>query len=191
MKFTKLALIAALALVGPALLALAGPAKAGHYVLAAQQVTKETRDGIKNFSRLETTVACAGAITSDAMPEIKKMGFASVINLREAQEPGADVDKHRAAAEAAGLRYYHVPFNGAKPDPKAADQFVKIISSKEAEPAFIHCGGGNRAAMMWLIKRIVVDKWRSTRGGGSGSARADERRAQAVGVEYARPIDRT
>ena len=73
------------------------------------------------------------------MPEIKKMGFASVINLREAQEPGADIDKHRAAAEAAGLRYYHVPFNGAKPDPKVADQFVKIISSTEAAPAFIHC----------------------------------------------------
>lgn len=126
---------------------------------SAQQVTKETRDGIKNFSRLETTVACAGAITADAMPEIKKMGFVSVINLREAQEPGADIEKHRAAAEAAGLRYYHVPFNGAKPDPKAADQFVKIISSKEAAPAFIHCASANRASAMWLIKRIVVDHW--------------------------------
>src|SRR5215210_6177314 len=121
--------------------------------VAAQQVTKETRDGIKNFSRLETTVACAGAITSDAMPEIKKMGFVSVINLREAQEPGADIEQHRAAAEAAGLRYYHVPFNGAKPDPKVADAFVKIISSKEASPAFIHCASANRASAMWMIKR--------------------------------------
>lgn len=125
----------------------------------AQQVTKESRDGIKNFARLETTVACAGAITSDAMPEIKKMGFASVINLREAQEAGADIDKQRAAAEAAGLRYYHVPLNSAKPDPRAADAFVKVITSKEAEPAFIHCASANRAAAMWLIKRIVVDKW--------------------------------
>ena len=127
--------------------------------VSAQQVTKETRDGIKNFSRLETTVACAGAITAEAMPEIKKMGFASVINLREAQEPGADIEKHRAAAEAAGLRYYHVPFNGAKPDPKAADQFVKVISSTESAPAFIHCASANRASAMWLIKRIVVDHW--------------------------------
>ena len=115
----------------------------------AQQVTKETRDGIKNFARVETTVACAGAITADAMPEIKKMGFASVINLREAQEPGADIEKHRAAAESAGLRYYHVPLNGAKPDPKAADAFVKVISSSEAAPAFIHCASANRAAAMW------------------------------------------
>ncbi len=98
----------------------------------AQQVTKESREGIKNFARVETTVACAGAITTDAMPEIRKMGFVSVINLREAQEPGADVEKHEAAAKAAGLRYYHVPFNGAKPDPKVADQFVKVISSKRS-----------------------------------------------------------
>ena len=144
MKLTIFALIATLGVAGYA---------------SAQQVTKETREGIKNFSRLETTVACAGAITTEAMPEIRKMGFVSVINLREPQEPGADIEKHRAAAEAAGLRYYHVPFNGAKPDPKAADAFVKAISSKGAEPAFIHCAGGNRAAGMWLIKRLVVDHW--------------------------------
>jgi len=64
--------------------------------VSGQQVTKETRDGIKNFSRLETTVACAGAITADAMPEIRKMGFVSVINLREAQEPGAQPEPSRA-----------------------------------------------------------------------------------------------
>ena len=115
--------------------------------------------GSRTSHALETTVACAGAITADAMPEIKKMGFVSVINLREAHEPGADIEKHEAAAKAAGLRYYHVPFNGAKPDPKAADQFVKVISSNDAEPAFIHCASANRASAMWLIKRLAVDRW--------------------------------
>ena len=33
------------------------------------------------------------------------------------------------------------------------------ITTKGAEPAFIHCAGGNRAATMWLIKRIAVDHW--------------------------------
>ena len=128
-------------------------------VTAAQQVTKESVPGVKNMARLETTVACAGAITAEALPEIKKMGFVSVINLREAQEPGADIEKHEAAAKALGLRYFHVPFNGQKPDTKAADQFVAAITTKGAEPAFIHCAGGNRAATMWLIKRLAVDKW--------------------------------
>jgi protein tyrosine phosphatase (PTP) superfamily phosphohydrolase (DUF442 family) len=45
------------------------------------------------------------------------------------------------------------------PDPKVADAFLEAITSKGAEPAFIHCAGGNRAATMWLIKRLVVDRW--------------------------------
>jgi uncharacterized protein (TIGR01244 family) len=134
-------------------------AVAGHTLVVAQQVTKESREGIKNFARVETTVACAGAITTEAMPEIRKMGFVSVINLRQATEPGADIPAHEAAAKAAGLRYYHVPFNGAKPDPAVAAQFLKVITAKDAEPAFIHCAGANRAAAMWLIKRLAVDRW--------------------------------
>ncbi|HEU4926400.1 MAG TPA: sulfur transferase domain-containing protein [Vicinamibacterales bacterium] len=126
----------------------------------AQSVTKDTVAGVRNFARLESTVACAGAINpAEAVPEIKKMGFASVINLREATEADAKVEEEEAAVKAAGLRYYYVPFNGRTPDPKAADRFIDAITSPGAEPAFIHCGGGNRAATMWLIKRLVVDKW--------------------------------
>jgi uncharacterized protein (TIGR01244 family) len=124
----------------------------------AQEVTKESVTGVRNFARLETTVACAGATSADALPEIKKMGFASVINLRLASETGAEVEKEEATAKEIGLRYYHVPFDG-KPNAAAADQFLAAITSPGAEPAFIHCAGGNRAATMWLIKRLVVDGW--------------------------------
>src|ERR1700688_3728084 len=68
---------------------------------AAQEVTKETLDGVTNFNRLETTVACAGAIKATAVPELKKMGFASIINLRQASEQGADLEGEAAAAKAA------------------------------------------------------------------------------------------
>jgi len=125
----------------------------------AQKVTKETVAGVTNFTRLETTVACAGATKAEAVPELKKMGFASIINLRQASEPDANVDAEAAAAKAAGIRFYHVPFNGQMPDPKAADQFLDAITTKGSEPAFIHCAGGNRAAAMWLIKRLAVDHW--------------------------------
>jgi uncharacterized protein (TIGR01244 family) len=126
--------------------------------LVAQDVTKEEVPGVRNFARLKTTVACAGATGAEALPAIKQMGFVSVINLRVATEKGAEVEKEEAAAKAAGLQYYHVPFAG-KPDPAAAEQFLKAITTKGAEPAFIHCAGGNRAATMWLIKRIAIDKW--------------------------------
>jgi uncharacterized protein (TIGR01244 family) len=124
------------------------------------QVTKDPVPGITNMARLETTVACAGAIKpEEAVPAIKKMGFVSIVNLREATETGAEIEKEEAAAKAAGLRYFHVPFNGRSPDRTAADRFLQAITSPGAEPAFIHCAGGNRAATMWLIKRLVVDRW--------------------------------
>jgi len=138
-------------------LAAAGWTSAGSAL--AQQVTRESVPGIRNLARLESTVACAGATAAEAVPEIKKMGFVSIINLRLPTETGADVEREEAAAKAAGLRYFHVPFDGAKPDPEAAGRFLDAITSKDAEPAFIHCGGGNRAATMWLIKRLAVDHW--------------------------------
>jgi uncharacterized protein (TIGR01244 family) len=154
----------------------------------AQQVIKEPIAGVRNVARLETTVACAGAITAEAIPEIKKLGFASIVNLREASEAGADIEKHQAAAKAAGLRYFHVPFNGAKPDPRAADQFLKAIGSPGAEPAFIHCGSGNRASAMWLIKRIVVDKWEDDRAVAEAEALGLTNPAlKQWAIEYARP----
>ena len=123
----------------------------------AQQVTKETVPGIRNLAKIETTTD-SGAITPESVVEVKKMGFVSVINLRLATEEGANVEKEEAAAKAAGIRYFHVPYDGSA-DPKAADAFLAAITSKGAEPAFIHCAGGNRAATMWLIKRIAIDHW--------------------------------
>ena len=125
----------------------------------AQEVTKETVEGVTNFNRLETTVACAGAIKATAVPEIKKFGFASIINLREPSESGADLEGEAAAAKAADIRYYSIPFNVASPDPAAADKFLEAITTKGSDPAFIHCAGGGRAATMWFIKRLVVDHW--------------------------------
>ena len=125
----------------------------------AQEVTKETVDGITNFHRLETTVACSGAIKVSAVPEIKKFGFASIINLRQPTEDGANLEQEEAAAKAADIRYYSIPFNGASPDPAAADKFLEAITAKGSDPAFIHCAGGGRAATMWFIKRLVVDHW--------------------------------
>jgi uncharacterized protein (TIGR01244 family) len=136
----------------------------------AQQVTKENVPGVTNFTRLETTVACAGATKIEAVPEIKKLGFASIINLREASEPDANVDGEAAAAKTAGIRFYHVPFNGQKPDPAAATQFLDAITTKGSEPAFIHCAGGNRAAAMWMIKRLAVDHWAVERAAAEATA---------------------
>ncbi len=136
----------------------------GVCVAAAQsQVKKSTIDGITNFAQVETTVACAGAVTPSAVAGIKKMGFASIINLRLDNEKGSDIDAEAAAAKAAGINFVHLPLNGNAPDPAVADRFLKIITEPGNQPAFIHCASGNRAAALWLIKRVLIDKWDNDR----------------------------
>jgi uncharacterized protein (TIGR01244 family) len=123
-----------------------------------QEVVREEVDGIRNFARLGTTIACSGAITTNAIPEIAEMGFASIINLRRATEEGANVEAEAAAVAATGMNYFHIPYDGSA-DPAVAEQFLDAITSEGAEPAFVHCAGGNRAATMWLVKRIAIDHW--------------------------------
>lgn len=126
---------------------------------ASAQVTKPTVAGVTNFARLESTIACAGATTAAAVPEVKKLGYKSIINLRQANEPGADVEGEAAAAKQAGIRYVHLPMNGAQPDPAIVDQFLQAVQEPAGQPVFIHCASGNRAAALWMVKRLVVDGW--------------------------------
>ena len=136
----------------------------GVFVVVAQsQVTKSPVEGITNFAQVETTVACAGAVTPSAVAGIKKMGFASIINLRLDNEKGADIEAEAAAAKAAGINFVHLPLSGSAPDPAVADRFLKTITEPGNQPAFIHCASGNRAAAMWLIKRVLIDKWDNDR----------------------------
>jgi uncharacterized protein (TIGR01244 family) len=125
----------------------------------AQTVTHENIPGISNFARLETTVACAGVTSASAVPDIKKLGYKAIINLRESNEAGADVEGEEAAAKAVGLNFVHVPFNIANPDPKMVDNFIAAVTKPENNPAFIHCAAGGRAASLWMIKRVQVDGW--------------------------------
>jgi len=134
------------------------------------QVTKQELAGVRNFSRVDATVGCAGAVDPAAMGALRKEGFVSVINLREATERGAEVDASRAAAQKAGLKYIHLPFNAAKPDSAVVDRFLAAVVDKSNQPVFIHCGSANRVGAMWMIKRALQDGWAIDKAQAEGQA---------------------
>jgi uncharacterized protein (TIGR01244 family) len=123
------------------------------------QVKKMDVPGIVNYSRVDATVGCGGSVDPAAMAALKKEGYVSVINLRLPGEAGANVDAGRAAAEAAGLKYIHLPFNAAAPDEKVVDSFLGAVANTANQPVFIHCGSANRVGGMWMIKRALQDGW--------------------------------
>jgi uncharacterized protein (TIGR01244 family) len=130
---------------------------------SAQQVTKKEIAGISTFAQVETTIACGGSTKPEAIREIGKMGFKSVINLRLASEEGALVEEEGAAVKAAGMNYVHLPFDLQTPDPKLIDNFIAAVTRPANTPAYVHCAAGGRAAALWMVKRVLADHWDEAR----------------------------
>ena len=124
-----------------------------------EQISKREYPGVQNFSRVDATIACGGATTPAAIHALKADGFTSIVNLRAADEPGANVDGEAAAAQKAGVRYFHLPFKAAAPDTAIVDRFLAVVAEPANQPVFIHCATANRVAALWLIKRVRLDGW--------------------------------
>lgn len=123
------------------------------------QATNDTLPGVTNYTRVETTVACGGATTTEAFPALKQAGFKAVINLRQATENRANIEGSKQAAEAAGLRYLHIPMSSAEPQAESVDRFLAAVQDPANSPVYIHCASANRVGAVWLVKRVLVDGW--------------------------------
>ena len=155
-------------------------------ILGAQSVVKEEVAGISTFARLDTTIACGGATKVEAIPELKKMGYKAIVNVRRANEEGAEVDAEGAAARAAGMKYVHLPFDPQLPDPNLIDNFIAAVTAPDNQPVYIHCAAGGRAAALWMIKRWKADGWDEARALEEANALGLNDRLRPFALEYIR-----
>jgi uncharacterized protein (TIGR01244 family) len=132
-------------------------------LLFFQAPAKQHLEGATHVTRVDATLMCGGATSPSAFPELKKLGFTSIINLRRDNEADVDVTAAGAAADAAGLKYVHIPVDPAKPTTESVDAFLKAVTDSANHPMYVHCGSANRVAAMWLIKRVMVDGWTTER----------------------------
>ena len=131
--------------------------------VAAQGIQRLTVPGINNFWRVDSTVSTGGTITSRemAIPELKRRGIRSVINLAG----GPEAEAERAAVESGGMKYFLFAINPQTLDPAPVGPFLEATKDRANYPLFIHSGNGHRAAMAWMIRRVVVDGWTVERAG--------------------------
>lgn len=115
--------------------------------------------GVFNFTRIDATISLGGAFGPEAVASLKQAGYKSIVNLRLDAEPGANVAAERRAAEAAGLRYIHLPFSHSMPAAAPLDEFLKIVVQARNQPMMLHCASGARASMFWAVKRVMIDGW--------------------------------
>jgi protein tyrosine phosphatase (PTP) superfamily phosphohydrolase (DUF442 family) len=124
---------------------------------SAQTIQRVTIAGINNFWRVDDTVSTGGTITSRemAVPELKRRGIRSVINLAG----GAEAEAERTAVEAAGMKYFLFPIDPMALDRAPVDPLLKAMNDRANFPVFVHSGAGHRAAAALMLKRVLVDGW--------------------------------
>jgi uncharacterized protein (TIGR01244 family) len=86
-------------------------------------------------------------------------GFQVVINMRGDPERAA---AQQSAAQAAGLRYIHLPLPAYELEPEHLAAFHTLIQA-QAGRIFLHCRSATRVALMWLLDRTVYDGWSQER----------------------------
>jgi uncharacterized protein (TIGR01244 family) len=123
--------------------------------------------------RVTDRFAVARQLSADEAAAAAQGGVTLVINNRpDGEEPGQPSGSEiAAAAQKAGARYLHLPFQGM-PSPGLVDEMRAAIDAADG-PAVAFCRTGTRSVFTWALGRLV-----------SGESSRDEVIAAALGAGY-------
>jgi uncharacterized protein (TIGR01244 family) len=101
--------------------------------------------------QIADTVCVAPQLTPDAMAELARLGFKSVVNNRPDFEHGPDQPTSaamEAAAVAAGLTYRHLPVDGGWQSPEQIAAFAELLHTLP-QPMLAFCRSGARSTRLF------------------------------------------
>ncbi len=125
--------------------------------LASAALASVGLDSIDRFHRIDARVALGGQPTPEQIALLADAGFQGVVNLREQSEENDGF--HVRAARQAGMQFYRVPVSPVSPSDAAVAKFLALADDETLYPVYIYCGSGNRAAALWMIRRVLRDGW--------------------------------
>ena len=101
--------------------------------------------------RLTASFTAAPQIAPEDLAELKRQGFALVINNRpDGEEPGQPVGAEiEAAAHAAGLAYCAIPVAGGFAQPQVEAMALALQGGNG--PVFAFCRSGTRSTLLWAL----------------------------------------
>jgi len=114
-------------------------------------------EDIDGFHRIDAKVAVGATPAPAQVAGLAEAGFRSLLNLREESE--IDSAPVALAAKDAGLTYLRAPISSKQPTDAAATEFLRITDEASIYPVFIYCASGNRAAALWMVRRVLRDGW--------------------------------
>lgn len=101
--------------------------------------------------QITDTLCVAPQLTPDAMAELARLGFRSVVNNRPDFEHGPDQPTSaaiEAAALAAGLAYRHLPVDGGWQSPEQIAAFAELLRTLP-QPMLAFCRSGARSTRLY------------------------------------------
>ena len=105
-----------------------------------------------SISPIAQDVCVAPQLTPQALDEVARLGFRSVVNNRPDFEGGTEQPTSaqiEAAARAAGLEYRHLPVNGAYQSPEEVAAFARL-AAELPRPMLMFCRSGARSTKLFL-----------------------------------------
>ncbi len=131
---------------------------AGH----AQEVVQSKN--LPNFQRVNNNLFRGVQPKEDGFAELKKLGVATVIDLRDDDDNAL---KEKALVEAAGMRFVNKPLgNWSRPNIDAINDILKEINATANQPVFVHCKrGSDRTGTVIAVYRMTHDGWSAKQAG--------------------------
>ena len=129
------------------LLALTNPAWA--------QSEREQIAGVKNFGRVTDNYFRSGALTTEGIENLARLGVRTIVDLRD--NAGSSESKDCARL---GIQYRNFPMTGHDvPEDKDVNEILSIIQNAKA-PVLVHCSAGkHRAGTLAALYRTRVQGW--------------------------------
>jgi protein tyrosine/serine phosphatase len=113
---------------------------------------------LPNFHQVNARLYRGGQPREGGIKKLTSLGINTIINLR-------DDDEHERAeaqeAQAAGLRYFNVPFGRlGRPTDEQVERVLSLIDAPENGVVFVHCAhGADRTGTVVAVYRISHDGW--------------------------------
>jgi uncharacterized protein (TIGR01244 family) len=108
-------------------------------------------DAIPSYHVIRPGLVAAGQPSPQAIAELGRMGFRTVVNLRPDSETGPE---EKAAVEAQGLRYVNVPITHDTFSLESVKAVEAVLADPKAGPVLLHCASSNRVGAVWAAVQV-------------------------------------
>ena len=125
--------------------------------LAAAAFVSAGVESIDGYHRVSDRVAIGTQPTPDEVTALAAEGFNGIVNLREEAEFDDGPVSH--AARDSGMQFIRVPLSSKNPSDPAVEKFLAATDDVSLYPVFIYCASGNRAAALWMVRRVLREGW--------------------------------